>query len=113
MFLATRSDDTTAAAAAALAGFGLFGVLFVLGFFILGLVVNWMIASKAGYNGVLSLLMFIPFVNLIVLLIFAFSKWPVQRELELLRAGTGSWPGGPVPGAYGSPDLTQLPTQPS
>jgi hypothetical protein len=57
--------------------------------------------------------MFIPFVNLIVLLIFAFSKWPVQRELELLRAGTGSWPGGPVPGPYGSPDLTQLPTQPS
>jgi hypothetical protein len=110
--LAAHPDDaTTSAAAAALAGMGLVGVLFILGSLILGLVVNWLIVSKAGYSGALSLLAFVPVVNFVVILMFAFSKWPIQREIELLRANR-SWPGTPPPDPYRQADATNVPLLP-
>jgi hypothetical protein len=39
----------------------------------------WRIASKAGYPGALSLLLVIPIVNIILIWLFAFSRWPVER----------------------------------
>lgn len=39
----------------------------------------WMIFSKAGYPGVLSLLMLIPLINLFLLYFLAFSDWPALR----------------------------------
>ncbi len=54
-------------------------------FLILFITVWWSIFSKAGYSGALSLLMFIPVVNIILLLILAFGEWPIQREIRLLR----------------------------
>lgn len=48
-----------------------------------------LIFTKAGYSGWLSLLLMIPLVNLIVLLIFVFGEWPVQRELQDLRVRCG------------------------
>jgi len=108
----TSNQDATNAAAAAIAGMGLIGLIFVFGALILSLVINWLIVSKAGYSGALSLLAFVPLVNLIALLIFAFAEWPVQRELALAR-GRGNWPGASPPGGgYGQPDLTQLPSGP-
>jgi len=51
------------------------------------IVVIWLpwsrIFSKAGYSPWLSLTIFVPLVNLIVLFWFAFSEWPI------LRRGTG------------------------
>ena len=47
----------------------------------------WAMVSKAGYNGALALALFIPLVNFVFLFWFAFSKWPVLRELEALRSG--------------------------
>jgi hypothetical protein len=44
------------------------GVLTVLPF--------WKILSKAGYHPAWSLVVFIPILNVIVLYIFAFAKWP-------------------------------------
>jgi hypothetical protein len=42
--------------------------------------------------------MFIPFVNFIWLLVFAFSKWPIQSEIERARMGyTGGFPVMPAP----------------
>jgi hypothetical protein len=41
----------------------------------------WKIFSKAGYRGVLGLLMFVPLVNLFMLCLLAFGEWPIQREL--------------------------------
>ena len=38
----------------------------------------WKIFSKAGFAGALSLLMIIPFVNLIVLYVVAFSEWKIK-----------------------------------
>ena len=46
----------------------------------------WRIVSKAGFPGVLSLLFLIPMVNIIMLFVFAFMKWPIERELEKIKA---------------------------
>ena len=67
------------------------------------------ILPKAGYSAWFSLLLLIPLVNLVMVLVFAFSDWPVQKELRHYRQG-GSGPGGyqepPWPGqqppAYGT-----------
>lgn len=39
----------------------------------------WRIARKAGYNPALSLLFVVPVVRMIVLYVFAFSEWPIER----------------------------------
>lgn len=67
--------------------FAFIGLLFLL-FFI---VVWCKIWSKTGNSGFLGLLMFIPLVNFIMIMVLAFSDWPVHRELRLLKGGsTGS-----------------------
>ena len=42
------------------------------------LVPIWRIVSKAGFSGALSLLALIPLVNIVVLWVFAFIKWPIE-----------------------------------
>lgn len=67
-------------------GIGLVIVLVIaLGSTILGIIIWWKIFSKAGYSGVLGLLMFVPIANLIMLLVLAFGTWPIHRELAHLR----------------------------
>ncbi len=84
----TDTSHVSNAAAAALAGgFGLVTLLVFLAIMLFGLYMNWRIASKAGYNGALSLLLLVPLVNLIVLIAFAFSEWPIEAELARLRSG--------------------------
>lgn len=88
------NDDSTNAqaahAAAAFAGFlmafiGLWAIfVFVLLAFIIYLV--WRVAEKAGYQGAWSLLYLVPLGNLVLLILFAFSEWPVQVEVRRLRA---------------------------
>ena len=53
--------------------------------FIFAIIIWWRIFAKAGYSGALGLLMFVPFVNIIVLLVLAFARWPIQKEVALLR----------------------------
>ena len=60
---------------------------------ILAVVCYWRIASKAGYSGILSLLMLLPFVNFIMLLYFAFSEWPIEQELRRVRDAASVPPG--------------------
>ncbi len=43
------------------------------------------IFAKAGYSGALGLLMFVPLANIIVLLVLAFARWPIQKEVDSLR----------------------------
>lgn len=57
------------------------------------------IVTKAGYSGWWVLTAIVPILNIVMFLVFAFSDWPVRRELAGLRSPWGS-PGG---GAYGSP----------
>jgi uncharacterized membrane protein YhaH (DUF805 family) len=40
----------------------------------------WRIVAKAGYPGVLSLLAFVPLVNVVLLWLFAFVAWPVEKK---------------------------------
>ena len=40
----------------------------------------WRICMKAGYPGIMALLVFIPVVNLIFLYWFAFADWPSVRK---------------------------------
>jgi hypothetical protein len=42
----------------------------------------WRIVSKAGFPGALSLLSVIPIVNIILLWVFAFTKWPIEKNKE-------------------------------
>ncbi len=57
------------------------------------------IISKAGYSGWFVLLGLVPLVNIVMFFVFAFSDWPVQKELRRYRqGGYGAGPGGyPVP----------------
>lgn len=54
-------------------------------FFSLTIVIWCKIFSKAGYSWALGLLMLVPVANLVMMLVLAFSDWPVHRELRLLK----------------------------
>ncbi|QDT26768.1 hypothetical protein Enr10x_20780 [Gimesia panareensis] len=49
---------------------------------VLGVVPFWMICSKAGFPGWLSLVMFIPMLNLFLLFFLAFAEWPALKAKE-------------------------------
>jgi heme/copper-type cytochrome/quinol oxidase subunit 2 len=108
--------DSSSAAGAILAASG-FVLIVSLAAVIFAIIIYWRIASKAGYNGAMSLLLLIPIVNLIILIMFAFSEWPIQKELNQLRAMAGrGGPGSPFPSSpqypgYGQPQYGQ-PGQP-
>lgn len=40
----------------------------------------WRIVSKAGYSGAWALISFVPLANIIALWIFAFSRWPYEKQ---------------------------------
>jgi len=86
------TDSGTSTAFAALGTFLLIYVIIVLAIWVLMIVAWWKIASKAGYSGAWALIMFVPVINFIFFLIFAFSKWPVQQELEQRRMQGGGFP---------------------
>jgi uncharacterized membrane protein YhaH (DUF805 family) len=54
-------------------------------FAIIMLIPYVMIIRKAGYSGWWSLIIFVPLVNLIMLWVFAFSRWPIEER----AAGVG------------------------
>jgi hypothetical protein len=88
------SDSAALAAAGASV---LIGLVIGLASLILGIIMWWNIFSKAGYSGARSLLLLIPLVNLIIMIMFAFSKWPVLQELEQRRMQAGVPPNAPMP----------------
>jgi hypothetical protein len=55
-------------------------------------VVYCKIYSKAGYPWAMGLLMLIPIVNLVMMLILAFSEWPIQKQLRQLQQMAGQSP---------------------
>lgn len=80
-------------------------IAFYLAMLAFGIYMYVRVARKAGYPGGYALLMFIPFVNLIVMLMFVFSEWPIERELAALRArvGQGYDPRPQAPAGYPAP----------
>jgi len=87
--LADSDSDAAGTAFGIFAGLWAIWAIVCLGLIILGIVINWRIAEQAGFQGIASLLMLIPLVNLVVMLYFAFSEWPVTRALREARAAGG------------------------
>jgi hypothetical protein len=54
-----------------------FGLLIGLVVFIIP---AWRITAKAGFPGALSLLLLIPLLNIVLIWIFAFSRWPIEKS---------------------------------
>lgn len=81
-------------------------LVFTLALFVVGAVGGMRVASKAGYPGWVALLFLVPVVDLVALLVVAFSKWPVERRLEQATRrsrpyGTGVPTSMPVPAMAG------------
>jgi hypothetical protein len=91
------SDDTTGAL-----GLGALGMLlfFYLGAIAFSVYVYVRIARKAGYSGWWAAVLFVPVANLVVMVMFAFVEWPIERELKTVRAARA--------GAFGPQGLVAL-----
>jgi len=61
---------------------GIFSLIVMLISAALFVVPTVMILRKAGYSGWWVLISFIPFVNLIMLWVFALSRWPIEEQLR-------------------------------
>ncbi|MGP6158873.1 MAG: hypothetical protein ACLPYS_15435 [Vulcanimicrobiaceae bacterium] len=92
------SHASNALAAALAGGLGLFAMLVVFAVLIFSFYIYWRIAAKAGYNGAVSLLLLVPLVNVVAVIYFAFSEWPIETELARLRSGWRPEPGLPSTG---------------
>jgi len=47
---------------------------------LLNVIPFWMICTKAGFPGALSLLMLVPIANLVLLFYIAFAEWPAHKQ---------------------------------
>ncbi len=79
------NNGTSTVDTGALTGIILSSVIFSLIAIIFAVIIYWRIFSKAGYSGALSLLMFVPIANIIVICVLAFGNWPIYKELNYLR----------------------------
>lgn len=52
---------------------------------VVSIVVYVTIVRKAGYSGWWVLTAFVPLLNLVMIAVFAFSEWPITRELNAAR----------------------------
>jgi hypothetical protein len=97
---------------------GLGALLFVyIAIAVLGIVAAVKVITKAGYSGWWILIAFVPIVGSIFLLVFAFSTWPVTREVEMLRTQVAGGGGYGRPGHYGgqpydNPGSSSMPAGP-
>ena len=100
----TESDRVVCSGIAGAGGLLIFLLLIYLAIAVLFIIAYVKILSKAGYSGWWVLIGLVPLVGAVMFLVFAFSKWPVQRELEALRAqtnaGSGYGYGTPYPNPY-------------
>ena len=53
-------------------------IVILLVFFIIPILIFGLIAKKAGYSKLWSLLFFVPIINVFIVWVFAFIKWPVE-----------------------------------
>lgn len=61
------------------------GCIFAIVIFAAIVAIWWKIFQKSGHPPALSILMVVPLANLVLLLYFAFSEWPIQRRLRELE----------------------------
>lgn len=68
------------------------------------------VIRKTGYSGWWVLALFVPFLNLVVMILAAVKEWPVERRLAEAEARLAAWGG---PGGYGPPPAHLSPPAPS
>jgi len=110
----TQNPPDISGALAAMSGTALIVIAVALLF---SLLIWFMIIKRTGMSPWLALLMLVPIANLIVLIVLAFSEWPIQREVRALRAqlaggGSYSGPGYTAPSGYAPPFGSQIPPPP-
>lgn len=70
---------------------GLGNAVFLLIFVVLPAVLMlwgaWTGVQRAGFSGFWALLLLVPLVNMIMIYVFAFSTWPIERGNETGGAG--------------------------
>jgi hypothetical protein len=92
-------------------GGGIFFLLMAVAVSALVVFLFWRILRKAGYEGALSLLMLVPFVNIGLLVYLAFEEWPVLKELHKWRLAYAQTAAPAVPAGPAAP-TTPMPAQP-
>jgi hypothetical protein len=98
-------NENSAATASFLATFALVYGIVIVALVAFSIWIYWRIFAKAGYNGALSLLNFIPGVGpLICMIILAFGRWPIEDRLAAAEA-----PGAP-PLPQPAPGSSVMPT---
>ena len=80
-------------------GLGVVGLLLAVIFFVAYI----QIIRRAGYSGWWVLVLFVPLLNIVMLLVFAYKEWPIQRELRELRGWASQIQRGPSPQGAGYP----------
>jgi Na+/melibiose symporter-like transporter len=85
-----------------LTAFAVFGSLLI---FLVSAVGAVAVIRKAGYSGWWAATIFVPVVGFIMFLVFAFSRWPVQRRLDHAEQGYRS-----VLGRSNGPASQPMPT---
>lgn len=81
-FVLATNDAVSDSALAFLGAMWLVIAVAVLAMIALYVFIFWRIFEKAGFSGPLGLLVFVPFGELICLLILAFGEWPSQRAQQ-------------------------------
>ncbi len=61
---------------------GIMLIMILVFYFFMGWV-WWRIFRKTGYYGAFGILCLLPLVNIVMLLVLAFRRWPLEREFEL------------------------------
>jgi heme/copper-type cytochrome/quinol oxidase subunit 4 len=78
--------DNSDAAAAFGVGFVIVYLMVVLASIAFGVYLYTRVAKKAGWPWAYGLLMFVPVANIVFMIMFVFMKWPIEAEVEALRA---------------------------
>jgi hypothetical protein len=71
--------------------------MFMLVFAIIMIIPYWFIWKKAGFSPWLSLLMFLPLVNLVALYVLAFAEWKVAPVAQTKAAYPYPYPPASIP----------------
>jgi hypothetical protein len=61
-------------------GISIWQLIIILFIILISLLIFRPIVNKAGYSGWWALTMLVPLVNLIMIWVFAFAKWPAEKS---------------------------------
>ncbi len=78
-------------------------LVFVLVMVAVGVLPYFFIFRKAGWHWAMGFLMLLPLVNLVMLYVLAFARWPIEDRFPSAGSGTAPSSVGPAPQPPGPP----------